>query len=373
MTEIVGYKRRDRHFEEEDELTKFLKQSEELEQYEEYVPVKVRKQRELQKIQALKNKLNATDEVRNSSAGEESDGGAAIPQRHEDFGPASIDYHDRTSALINVAADLKKQHASMDQRELKQQQQLSSELLLLKEANQVQTNALQSNEEIAQGVKYSEPLVTTWSAPRYLLDQPESVHDATRKKWNIITEGSGCPPPIKTFKEMKLPEAVLKALANKGIARPTPIQVQALPALLSGRDLVGIAFTGSGKTLTFSMPMIMFALEEEMNMPLEAGEGPIGLILAPSRELARQTYEVVDYFLQAIGDYRDHNGRYVYPRLRSTLCIGGEDGRAQIAVAKAQGVHCIVATPGRLNDLLKSGKLNLDICKYMVLDEADRM
>jgi ATP-dependent RNA helicase DDX41 len=57
-----------------------------------------------------------------------------------------------------------------------------------------------------------------------------------------------------------------------GINRPTPIQVQAIPALLSGRDIIGIAFTGSGKTLTFSLPMIMFALEEEINMPLDAGE-----------------------------------------------------------------------------------------------------
>ena len=97
---------------------------------------------------------------------------------------------------------------------------------------------------------------------------------------------------------MKFPKCILEALNKKGIQRPTPIQVQGIPALLAGRDMVGIAFTGtkfwfvlhfiiniflvrynvgSGKTLTFSLPMIMFALEEEMNMPLRGKDGPIGI------------------------------------------------------------------------------------------------
>ena len=165
---------------------------------------------------------------------------------------------------------------------------------------------------------------------------------------------------------MKFPKCILEALVKKNISRPTPIQVQGLPALLSGADLIGIAFTGSGKTLTFSLPMIMLALEEEMRMPLEGGEGPIGLVLCPSRELARQTYEVVDYFMQAL----EGGG---YPKLRSTLCIGGEDKRKQVDIARNQGVHCIVATPGRLNDLLNQGILNMHLCKYFCLDEGDRM
>jgi ATP-dependent RNA helicase DDX41 len=73
-------------------------------------------------------------------------------------------------------------------------------------------------------------------------------------------------------------------------------QVQGIPVALEGRDMIGIAFTGSGKTVTFSLPLVMLALEEEMKVPVIGGEGPFGIILCPSRELARQTFEVVEYF-----------------------------------------------------------------------------
>ena len=172
-----------------------------------------------------------------------------------------------------------------------------------------------------------------------------------------------------------------------------------------------------GKTLTFALPLIMFALEEEIKLPLQAGkaryiyilsthiyllhtlyiyayytgyvstypiyvtfnsnsnpyplplfagEGPIGLILCPSRELAKQTYEVVEYYTQAL-----KNGGF--PEIRVTLCIGGENKRTQIDTVSKKGVHCIVATPGRLKDLLQEGHFNLDLCKYLTLDEGDRM
>ncbi|KAJ1480707.1 P-loop containing nucleoside triphosphate hydrolase protein [Baffinella frigidus] len=91
---------------------------------------------------------------------------------------------------------------------------------------------------------------------------------------------------------MRFPKPTLDLLIAKGIQRPTPIQVQGLPVCLSGRDMIGIAFTGSGKTLVFSLPMIMVALEQERKMPVVRGEGPFGLCINPSRELARQTYDV---------------------------------------------------------------------------------
>jgi len=209
-----------------------------------------------------------------------------------------------------------------------------------------------------------------------------SVHAETRAKWHIIVEGEDCPPPVKSFKEMKIPQCIIQQLATKHIIRPTPIQVQALPALFSGRDVIGIAFTGSGKTLTFSLPMIMYSLEEEMNMPLVAGEGPIGLVLCPSRELARQTYENLEYLLSAFAnapasaDGREGGGNGAggkYPEIRSTLIVGGEEKNMQTETYRNRGVHCLVATPGRLNDLLNKNQLSLDICKYMVLDEGDRM
>ena len=118
----------------------------------------------------------------------------------------------------------------------------------------------------------------------------------------------------------------------------------------------------SGKTLSFSLPMVMAALEEEARMPLVPGEGPVGIVLAPSRELARQTYEVVSEFCAALSS-----------KIRAQLLIGGESGRDQIQPFRDAGVHCVVATPGRLRDFLKRKSINLDVCRFICLDEADRM
>lgn len=368
---VLG-KRYGREIDEEDEVAKFMKQygvaddgevevdgkcsdgngsSAKTPGDEGYISIKQRKLMEQERLRARKAGQN----------------GQAQPAEQENG--ASVDAIKKKQqgvSLLEQAAALRKAQAALDEAQRKQQEQQRSEMALLKEANQVQTNALQSNEEIATGVRRTEALTTTWRPPKYLLDKPESYNEEMRKKWHIIVEGEDCPPPVKTFKEMKLPQCLLDALQKKGIQRPTPIQVQGIPALLAGRDIVGIAFTGSGKTLTFSLPMIMFALEEEMNMPLEGGEGPIGLILCPSRELARQTYEVVEYFIKALVDAG-------YPELRSALVIGGESNQELVDTVKRRGVHCLVATPGRLNDHLNKKRLNMDICKYFCLDEGDRM
>jgi len=319
-----------------------------------YIPLKVKRK-------LMEEKINNKKLARNNSGMKHSSSDTDINVSTTTSGDTT-----RTQSLIDQAAIIKKMNSEMDQKSLKQLNQMREEQALLKEANQVQTNALQSSEEIATGRKNNEPIKTTWTCPKYLLDEPESFHDAVRKKWHIIVEGEACPPPIKSFKEMKIPSVMCSALAKKGIARPTPIQVQAIPALLTGRDLIGIAFTGSGKTLTFGIPLLMFAMEEELNMPLEAGEGPLCLVLCPSRELARQTFEVIEYYASLLYEKG-------MPSIRTCLCIGGEDKRIQLAKHKDHGAHCIVATPGRLNDLLNQQRINLDICKYFVLDEADRM
>ncbi|KAH7560589.1 hypothetical protein JRO89_XS10G0049500 [Xanthoceras sorbifolium] len=188
--------------------------------------------------------------------------------------------------------------------------------------------------------------------------------------WHIIVDGEDIPPPIKNLKDMTFPEPMLKRLKAKEIVQPTPIQMQGLPVILSGRDMIGIAFTGSGKTLVFVLPMIMIALQEEMRMPIIPGEGPFCLIICPSKELARQTYEVVE--------------QAGYPELRPLLCVAGVDMRSQLEVVK-KGVHIVVATPGRLKDMLAKKKMNLDNAgkhnhhshknqnTYLTLDEADRL
>ena len=131
--------------------------------------------------------------------------------------------------------------------------------------------------------------------------------------------------------------------------------------------MVGIAFTGSGKTLTFSLPMVMAALEEELRLPIAPREGPIGAILAPSRELARQTYDNVMEFCNAISKQPG------YPSLLGLLLIGGESQRDQARMIEQEGVHCVVATPGRLRGMLKQRTMNFDICRFICLDEADRL
>ncbi|KAG7585864.1 RNA helicase DEAD-box type Q motif [Arabidopsis thaliana x Arabidopsis arenosa] len=224
---------------------------------------------------------------------------------------------------------------------------------------------LMSVRELAKGITYTEPLLTGWKPPLHIRKMSNKQRDLIRKQWHIIVNGDDIPPPIKNFKDMKFPRPVLDTLKEKGIVQPTPIQVQGLPVILAGRDMIGIAFTGSGKTLVFVLPMIMIALQEEMMMPIAAGEGPIGLIVCPSRELARQTYEVVEQFVAPLVEAG-------YPPLRSLLCIGGIDMRSQLEVVK-RGVHIVVATPGRLKDMLAKKKMSLDACRYLTLDEADRL
>ena len=267
-------------------------------------------------------------------------------------------------SLLEAAAALQSSRTDVERKELQRKEE---EARILKEASKVQTNALQAASDLAKGLVYTEPMPSTWTVPRYILAQGEEVWEKTRKEWHMEVEGFDIPPPLKRFKDMKFPRPLLEALEEKNIKRPTPIQMQGLPVALAGRDMVGIAFTGSGKTITFSLPLVIAALEEELRMPLMPGEGPIGIILAPSRELARQTFDVVSEFCGYISNTPE------YPQLRTQLLIGGESTRDQVDVIRQRGVHAIVATPGRLRDILKKRFMTLDICRYICLDEADRM
>ena len=146
----------------------------------------------------------------------------------------------------------------------------------------------------------------------------------------------------------------------------TDIQQGAIPSALRGADVLGAGPTGSGKTLAFCLPLIMFALEEEMKLPFVRGEGPVGVILCPSRELANQTYENVLAWCEALAK----EGRY--PQLNTLLCIGGISMNDQAHVM-SKGIHIVIATPGRLIDMLEKKRLTFNNCKYMCMDEADRM
>uniref|UniRef100_A0AAF5Q020 RNA helicase n=1 Tax=Wuchereria bancrofti TaxID=6293 RepID=A0AAF5Q020_WUCBA len=249
--------------------------------------------------------------------------------------------------------------------------------------------ALMAVAEIAKGVRYDESIKTSWRPPRHILAVSDEEHATMRRKKGILVDGENVPPPIGSFIEMKFPPPVIKALRDKKIICPTVIQMQGIPVAyvflhslylyvlcliirtfeffrLSGRDMIGIASTGSGKTLTFALPLIMFCLEQEVSLPFRHGEGPYGLIIVPSRELAKQIHDVIEKLFENICDGTK------FPRLRVGLCIGGLPISEQAKVFE-RGVHVCVATPGRLSDLLSKKIFNLQVCRYLVLDEADRM
>ncbi|CAL0311221.1 unnamed protein product [Lupinus luteus] len=310
---------------------------EEDDDYEEYVPVAKRRAMEAQKILQRKGKAAVVTDA--------------------DLEKQIV--VETKPSLLEKASQLKREQPEITVTEQIVQQE--KEMI----ENLSDRKTLMSVRELAKGITYTEPLPTGWKPPLQIRRMSKKECVLIRKQWHIIVDGENIPPPIKNFKEMRFPEPVLSKLKAKGIVQPTPIQVQGLPVILSGRDMIGIAFTGSGKTLVFVLPMIMMAMQEEIMMPIVPGEGPFGLIICPSRELARQTYEVIEDFLIPLKEAG-------YPELRPLLCIGGVDMRSQLEIVK-KGVHIVVATPGRLKDMLAKKKMNLDNCRYLTLDEADRL
>lgn len=138
--------------------------------------------------------------------------------------------------------------------------------------------------------------------------------------------------------------------------QPTPIQSQAIPAALGGRDLIGIAKTGSGKTAAFVWPMLVHIMDQAA---LQPNDGPIALILAPTRELSLQIYNEAKKF----GKVYNMN----------VVCCYGGGSKWEQSKALEQGAEIIVATPGRMIDMIKMKATNLQRVTYLVLDEADKM
>ena len=303
---------------------------EECDDYVEYVPVAKRRAMEAQKILQRKRKSSTLEDELEKKSKQ----------------PKTI----AKPSLLVKAAQLKREsppETSLTQQLVQQENELIEHLSDCK--------ALRSVHELAKGITYTNALPTGWKPPLPIRRMSKKQCDLIRKQWHIIVNGDDIPPPIKYFKDMRFPGPILNKLKAKGIVQPTPIQVQCLPVILSGRDMIGIASTGSGKTLAFVLPLIMVALQEEIMMPIVPGEGPFGLIICPSRELAKQIYEVVEQFLVPMREAG-------YPELRPLLCVGGVDMRSQLDVVK-KGVHIVVATPGRLKDMLAKKKMSLDNCR----------
>lgn len=188
---------------------------------------------------------------------------------------------------------------------------------------------------------------------------PEDV--ASFRAQRRIKTSDDCPRPALTFADAGFPAEIANEIAADGFPEPTPIQSQGWPLALRGKDLVGIAATGSGKTLAFMLPALVHARAQPApSPPGEAGEGPIVLVLAPTRELACQI--------------RDECTRYMRGSKLNCVCLyGGASRRAQVHEVQTLCPHAVIATPGRLLDLLESGITTLARVTYLVLDEADRM
>ena len=335
--------------------------------YQPYIPVKERKKQKLIKlgqVALIKSEEKAIQELCSSgtSSANEDESASSGPNKEEIIKKEQeILAKSKDTSLLLQHSQLKKLAEAKQESQLEKQLKEEEKIL---QAVKEQT-ALKGAGELAKGVEYTTPLKTGWKPPRYILNLPQKRNDRVRRRKNILVEGHDPPPPLKNFEDMKFPKPILDGLKDKGIEIPSPIQMQGIPAILMGRDLIGIAYTGSGKTLVFVLPIVMFCLEQEKRLPFNSGEGPYGLIVVPSRELAKQIQENFEYF----ADCLRRNG---FPDLRSCLAIGGVPASEAMDVVR-RGCHCVVATPGRLMDMLNKKMINLEICRYLCLDEADRM
>lgn len=180
--------------------------------------------------------------------------------------------------------------------------------------------------------------------------------NALRDKLGIKVSGILPPKPVTSFGHFSFDEQLMKSIRKASYTQPTPIQAQGVPIALSGRDIIGIAKTGSGKTAAFVWPLLVHIM---MQKELKPGDGPIGLILAPTRELSQQIYHEAKKFGKV------YNIKVV--------CAYGGGSLWEQTKACEEGAEILVATPGRLIDLVKKKATNLQRVTYLVFDEADRM
>ncbi len=166
-------------------------------------------------------------------------------------------------------------------------------------------------------------------------------------------------PPTDSFHELALDSKLLRAIADQGYSRMTPIQAKAIPVVLQGMDVMGAAQTGTGKTAAFSLPLLQQMIRHENTSASPARHPVKALVLTPTRELADQVAANIKTYASQT-------------QLRSAVVFGGVDIKPQAAILKA-GVEILIATPGRLLDHIEAKNCSLSNVEFVVLDEADRM
>lgn len=194
-------------------------------------------------------------------------------------------------------------------------------------------------------------------------EEHEELHGLTgtqvielRQKLNLRVSGAAPPKPCTSFAHFGFDEQLMHQIRKSEYTQPTPIQCQGVPIALSGRDMIGIAKTGSGKTAAFIWPMLVHIMDQK---ELEPGEGPIAIIVCPTRELCQQIHTECKRFGKAYS-------------LRSVAVYGGGSMWEQ-SKALQEGAEIVVCTPGRLIDHVKKKATSLQRVSYLVFDEADRM
>ncbi|KAF7255685.1 hypothetical protein EG68_07229 [Paragonimus skrjabini miyazakii] len=181
-----------------------------------------------------------------------------------------------------------------------------------------------------------------------------------REDYGIATKGGNIPNPIRSWDEMDTSSELREVIRKVGYTEPTPIQRQAIPIGLQNRDIIGVAETGSGKTAAFLIPLLNWIQSlPKLERMEDTEQGPYAIIMAPTRELAQQIEEETVNFGRPLG-------------IKTVSLIGGLSREDQ-ALKLRMGAEIVIATPGRLNDVLENRYLVLNQCTYVVLDEADKM
>ncbi|KAH8833833.1 P-loop containing nucleoside triphosphate hydrolase protein [Flagelloscypha sp. PMI_526] len=180
-----------------------------------------------------------------------------------------------------------------------------------------------------------------------------------REDFSISARGGGLPHPLRSWRESNIPESILEVIDEVGYKEPSPIQRQAIPIGMLNRDIIGIAETGSGKTAAFVIPMLAFISLLPPFTDDNRHLGPYALILAPTRELAQQIENEARKFASPLG-------------FKCVSIVGGRAVEEQQFNLR-EGAEIIIATPGRLKDVIERHVLVLSQCRYVVMDEADRM
>jgi ATP-dependent RNA helicase DDX23/PRP28 len=180
-----------------------------------------------------------------------------------------------------------------------------------------------------------------------------------KEDFNIATKGGAIPNPMRNWQESGLPDKILRLVEHVGYAEPSAVQRAAIPIALQCRDLIGVAVTGSGKTASFVLPLLVYISQLPPLGPTNRADGPYAIVLAPTRELAQQIEVETRKFAAPLG-------------FNTAVIVGGHSIEEQ-AFQMRDGAEIVIATPGRLVDCIERRMLVLSQCTYVIMDEADRM